>query len=258
MLAPILEMCDTPIRWWRRRWWRRLCMASVTVPAALAVIWWSFVQGRYLWWQRNCLRYSPPADQLVYDDHPPDAWLETSQSVGDFPLYSQLPQSPFSGRLDPAFLPTARRATPVLRESPDSHRLRLWFGAIFLHRRRDRVGVERLVQISASDYEVRRDTYALILSATTSRPASAFPGSAMADFDFPPVAIVVPDGKRLQIFAGQPDPADESRFTFAYSLGGVPGVVGGVFHDETDSGLRLTVESGPAELAQPYRSLSAP
>jgi hypothetical protein len=250
-------MYDRPVRWWRRRWWHRLCIASVTMLAALVVLWWVFAQGRYLWWQRRCLHYIPPADQLVYDDHPPPAWLAMSQPAGEFPLYSQVP-CPFPHGLGQAVSPTARRADPVFMESPDLHRLRVPCFMIFMHGRRYRTGEERLAGVSASEYEVRPGSYALVLSATMSKLASAYPGSAIADFDCPSAAILVPDGKRLQIFAGQCDPVDESRFTFAYCLGGVPGVVGGVFRNETDSGFSLTVESGPVQLVQPYRWLAAP
>ena len=54
---------------------------------------------------------------------------------------------------------------------------------------------------------------------------------------------------RVTILAGQLDPADESRFTFDYTLNGVPGTVDG--HLGADDNVTFTIRSGPAT-TRPY------
>ncbi|HEV7298136.1 MAG TPA: hypothetical protein VGN72_02145 [Tepidisphaeraceae bacterium] len=54
---------------------------------------------------------------------------------------------------------------------------------------------------------------------------------------------------RVTILAGQLDPADESRFTFDYTLNGAPGTVDG--HLGADDNVTFTIRSGPAT-TMPY------
>jgi hypothetical protein len=237
--------------WRKRTWFRRARVALVLAGPLVAGIWWARTQGPVLWWQHCCLVYSAPPDRLVYDDEPTAGWLASAVSPGgQHPVLVPVPHGRAS--LPVGLSPTARRVDLVALED------RLRGGstptplAIFMHARTGRDGKSRLVSITAAWADLHDDNYCLVLGRSTCQTASAIPGSAMEELILPYAAIVVPRGKRLQLFAGQIDPSDTSRFTIAYSLGGVPGVIEGTYVDTTVSGLPLSARSGPAEVAGWY------
>jgi hypothetical protein len=61
--------------------------------------------------------------------------------------------------------------------------------------------------------------------------------------------IPVPAGATVRLFAGQPDPIDQARFTIRYKVDGVPGTIEGRLN--ADDTVTFRVLDGPAA-TQPY------
>lgn len=57
-----------------------------------------------------------------------------------------------------------------------------------------------------------------------------------------PGSLKIDDSDRLRVFAGQPDPSDESHFTIAYDLDGQPGVIDGWLN--SDGSIKLEPRVG--------------
>jgi hypothetical protein len=200
----------------------------------------TYERARLLYWQHRCLTYTPPPGQVVYDrpDDPPvtvvlrgcvptrqfaagspgtaapvpKCWAELSAAAGWAPGTS--PSTGPAGAAGPAGRPIA-----------------------FLHERRTPAGRRRLVVLwydpdpidgnPASGF-AGLDAAVMVRPATWDRPSdevSLTPSSLSGTFG------IVQWRPAFRLYAGEPDPADESHFTLRYEAGGEAGTIDGWLKD---------------------------
>lgn len=236
--------------------------------------WRGAIRSRYDAWQQlradarqfaRCLAYSAPRDQVVYEENPARAsdlhtlsethtiqtnWLTYTNTLseGDLTFELQIPVA----RTPALWLEFARRValSPV---HPGT-------ALLFMHQRTSANGTSRLVCVGA-DFDIRQITpdrndlsnwgMARQIRAWT---VAANPKDRPSDYVFDvgylyirtegdldiisqfdsdparPIASPFP----MRFFAGQPDPADASRFTLEYQLEGIDfrGRISGVLQDD--------------------------
>jgi hypothetical protein len=251
---PPLEYAPAPSK--RRKIARRLIVLLLLVAVAAPLLYWRkpiFRQARLLYWQRQCLRYTAPPDQVVYEEneYKPSPLLGRPGYVG-WPV--SLPPNVGSpnGPLPPAIatLPapplasffTAGGFPPAYVAPPQG-------ATVFLHERTGRTGRRQLVIVTRFPVHDVPFMYAFGLNVMLIGPAGIASGpthqypppvafSWLSDMTRPPT-----DGLRL--YAGQPDPADPSRFTIRYDLSGRSGEIEGRLKDD-GQGVSLRITSGPA------------
>ena len=177
--------------------------------------------------QRYCARYAVPADEVVYearlqvlaDPHRPDAPAE----LVDLPNSTHPTPGPWQE------LTRWAGERPLLDAGP----------VLFLHERRSARGERRVVCV---EYAGAWNP----LIARTVRPGSPLSRPAFEPTQFSP-AIDLTNCARLRFFAGQPDPADASRFTIGYEMDGRGGTLEGRLLEDGDIALRVL--DGPAAAA---------
>jgi hypothetical protein len=211
------------VPWHRRRAWRRFRLWGRIIILVLLVSAWCVERGPKMFWYYRCLTYIAPPDQIVYDDDPPGA---ASLRAGGRPWWMSgfaRPGPEALGHLGPGPLPT-----------------------LLLHGRECPNGSDKLARITVLRHHDRPNGYYLELMHQTYAWPSPVP---MARFPALPSAcgLFVPVGKRLRLFAGQPDDEDTTRFTIGYELGGVPGMLEGRLLD--DGTVQIRVRDGPAAIA---------
>jgi len=85
----------------------------------------------------------------------------------------------------------------------------------------------------------------LEINALVWRPAGWTPGSRLQLAGLSTLELPGIDSRRVRVFAGQTDAADESHFTMGYDIDGYAGTIDG-WLDQYDS-VRLQVRDGPAQ-----------
>jgi hypothetical protein len=170
--------------------------------------------------QHRCLNYSAPPTLLVYEtDTGRGDRLGTAEGTRCEQQYPSSPYSPYG----PALFRKIDARESLLRILPSNSPPPISFfgipagpgntATIFLHARRANAGAERLVALDWDGNQIH---------AQVIRPASGWRGAEVLsqqwiddDLQVFKIALIFNDEKHLgtQIFAGQPDPKDESRFT---------------------------------------------
>ena len=223
-----------PPRWHRRRRFRR-AVGVVLLLAAGAAAWRygksAWTRGRLLYYQRQCLAYTAPPDQVVYEQDPVRAAALLSRGsytnvtpAGGPPEAALTPRCWAEAcRLAGGLTPPAAGATAVSGGGSSG-------ATLFLHERRSPGGQRRLVAVQSAPG----------LPALASMPVLVEPGSLTAipsvraatlDADFDLSLPTNPAGTRFRFFAGQADPSDPSHFTLRFTAEGVPGSVEGWLRD---------------------------
>jgi hypothetical protein len=172
-------------------------LAGAAAVIALSLVRWmpqAWNHLAMLYWQRQCMDYGAPVDQVVYD------------------------------QLVTAGLPTAA-IVPTSWQSyyPRGSTLGLVGSATaFLHRRTDSNGAERLVVVDVLP-PIRSQGSLVCLQCRVFTPGTALSrpregGRQM----FNPVLDdrLVDFSTRIRVFTGQPDPADASHFTITIEVDG--------------------------------------
>ena len=219
-----------PLAWHRRRWLQRTIVLS-SVAAALAVavalvvppLW---PQWQYLRIQSRCLNYSPPADQVVYEEDPQEsARLLASESTAYHRLI-------YHGTLAGVDWNPICAIPQVIQEMA---RLNLPLPLLFVHARRDAAGRQYLVYTSITQQNAEELGRGRVvkLEAIALRPASLWPGSKVKMVGASNVLILsgLQPGERLRVYAGQVHAADDSRFTIEYRLNDQAGTITGKVQD---------------------------
>ena len=231
----------------RRTLWRSILISLCTaIGVALLLLILLFVYAGVrsyranLAWKRNLaallivqqkvMSYSDPPSTVIYEEDPAE-----QIRLLQLPGYSKSPWGRSTIEYQPAmkFL----RSTPFARGPFDSR-----FDALpFFHSRTAASGTQRIVIVVFTEtlHGHFRD-----LSAGVYVPAthSAFPKQIWSHA-LRPFGNVGTE-KRLRLYAGQPDIADPSHFTIAYSVDGQPGVLDGRLTD-VDT-VFLSIRDGPA------------
>jgi len=167
----------------------------------------------FLYHQRGCLRYTAAADQVVFDSNP--ARVAILASDRNFVIVggcaSRKPPPDWS----------AVRSGPLISTRPGSP------AVLFLHERAAGgvprlIAVERIEGANASphfipDYDVEPHTIS---------PAMLTSAAQEIRFGFD-VEVKDNGSDDIRIYAGQPDPVDDSRFTIRYELRGKSQLVEG-------------------------------
>lgn len=244
----------------RRRWRRRAGWAAVLAVLAAVGGWRGrpYVrQAQYLWWQHCCMTYTRPADMVVYE--------EDAGRIGalrGLPGYgSVFLKAGIVGHRRVTAVPVGH-TPPVWAEHVEGWASRqidpggtnLRETVLFLHGRRSPSGRTRLVAVNAFFVPFESGSGPLMfLMATSAEPASWRPGPAIRPTFYdgavgpdPNVGpgIILDYTASRRFYAGQPDPADPSRFTIAYEEAGGRGTVEGRLDD--NGVVTLTLLDGPA------------
>jgi hypothetical protein len=253
--SPPLEYAPAPPK--RRKLVRRLLVLLLLIAVVTPLLYHRkplTQRGHLLYWQRKCLIYTAPADQVVYeeDGYNPSPLLNRpgysgwpvppAANAGSTrwpipPTIATLPAPPLApyftaGGLPPGWVAAPKGATA------------------FLHERTSKTGHRRLVMIMRMPAHSAPFHYAFGLTPFVSTPAGITTGPTyhyprtdaiirvLSDWRFPPT-----DG--LRFYAGQPDPGDSSRFTIRYDLSGGSGEVEGRLNDDGQT-VSLKITNGPA------------
>jgi hypothetical protein len=166
---------------------------------------------------------SRPADQVVYLIDP----------LGTAPLAKA------DGYANGVTLTAAQTASPLVHVPavPDATGMfKLRTGAIFLHERRTPIGDQRIVSVVPMMFEHDDGQREVILVCRVWLPAGIIPPIPMqAGPRRTPDESLAGIGKlqTLQLYAGQPDPEDWSRFTIEFDLDGTRGqIIGRLTNDD--------------------------
>lgn len=221
----------------------RQCAAGLVVLVALgSVLLWGRPISRYAarryrvfslyLVQRDCLAYVAPPDRLVYDDSAlPDDALRSSrvELAATDPRPAEYAPAAWT-RFDAA-LAAVQGPYPAAANGGIS--VDYWKGLyvhtrplrsiIFLHELRTPAGERRLVCVAAEPEQLVCRTWVpgTVTSPARSPETDTYYGTFWGT-----------GGHRLKFFAGQPDPADPTRFTFRFELDGQPARLAGRLGDD--------------------------
>jgi hypothetical protein len=186
-------------------------------------------RAQLLYWQRRCATYAPPADQVEFDNDP--ARVAALGATGDYHL---LPHSD-----GPPGSRAASRKPP--REWTEICRLSGWNvqsppgPVLFLHQLRNEKGEERIVVV-----EYTPNSWVPVW-ITVVTPGGLLAGASLIRQS--PGWVFPADSQSLRIFAGQPDPADPSRFSIRYEADGRTGTAEGTL--SADNSVVFTAPDEP-------------
>jgi hypothetical protein len=214
-----------------------LALVALSLLGLTALRWgppaWEYAKVRY--YQRQCLNYTAPPDQVVYEEEPAAA-ARLLLNPSDYAPFRWDFWAPANAKM-PA--PAAARILPVYQkfEELNSRRMGMPGGTafesvLFLHERTTRRGERRLVKVtliaapfSFWAYVIDSDRY------ESQRWAQANRGNGVIEpFDANPRRSNAPwaaNPPQLRIYAGQPDPNDASHFTIRYQAWGQTDVMDG-------------------------------
>ena len=241
-----------------KRFWRWL--AIIVCLSALAVMAWiaARVAGAARMHQVaiECFHSFTPADQVVMEENPLEAQRLLAKHIGYFPYREPTeddtgqPRNMLAAGIEPSCL--VRLRTLRLGRPPQIH-----WPILFLHGRTTWPGLSTgrsdLICVS---YDRRQSDLGLIelrievfdLGSWT-RPPSIIHGEAMRLFKGPNDEFlrhsVDTRSLPMRLFAGQPDPADASRFAIRYEIGGRFGTIEGVYDPDEMHWVQMRVLDGP-------------
>ena len=207
------------VPWHHRRRWRRVAAAALLIASLVAGMKYcppAWRRCKVLYWQRQCMAYAVPSDQVVYDD--------SAVQGGDGSRWSTVSHRPAClDRFDGG-------ASASMGET-----------IVFLHERVTGSGLRRLVVIShpAGWNGFPNTGLAARLSANVYEPATwrhdADPGiSGMFSFGCGVTASQPATSPAVRIYAGQIDMADPSRLTVRYTVDGQVRMLDGRLNDAGD------------------------
>jgi hypothetical protein len=179
-------------------------------------------QAQILWWQHQCLQYTAPADQIVYDEGP-----DLSQRLTEPGMIKSI--------IAPTSAPVAVRPVKCwdqLHKLVEPRGASAPSAVLYLHRGQTPSGAERVVVVTLRF----RDPGELWFQCWELPPATPVQEIKNHSNDY---VFSIPWDKgtqQLQLYAGQPDP-------IPYSLGGQQGTIDGFL----DRAVTLKVKDGPAK-----------
>ncbi|HEX4125453.1 MAG TPA: hypothetical protein VHY37_12050 [Tepidisphaeraceae bacterium] len=222
--SPILSYDTHPPRqWWksRRRWAQIVVVVLIALATRYAPIGYGFVAAEYyeyLWGQYRpgphfvLMDSSPSAankklDPILYDPNMPDASFAPAPPGWEhFPLDEKWPCAPL-------FL--ARRIAP--------NGTAYWVGLS--------LNFEYLPLGNEATAALRPDFRKIRILGCTASIGSLFHSSQVISGKFDLLSVDPGSRGLFRFYAGQPDPADPSRFTIDYTYDGIPGTIDGMVTD---------------------------
>src|SRR5688572_2762470 len=177
-------------------------------------------RARLLFWQDRCLSYAPPADFVVYEEGPGAAALLATGKY--LPFAAPLSDTPAAGYMPECLVrfmsETGRGAPPRGRCVP------LYVQARSAQQRETRLVTVVYWPDDCAGFSPSVNLYGSAVPPTT--PFSRAHGPSLTGASCGSYAR----GNRprsLRVFAGQPDPADPSRFSIRYVMDGTSGTLYG-------------------------------
>lgn len=221
--VPPLSYAPLP-RWHRRRRFRRVILLLLAIAIVAAGVRWGpqhVQQARLLYWQRECMKYRAPADQIVYERGPgAAALLTTSHEYTPLATTSGVPAP--TGR-EPACLAAYQKLAGLTPPSGG--------GVLFVHALKTRSRPSRLVIVRSN---FAADTAPMFipgfdLEVTVLDPATwKMPQrNVTAGMPIDVRSSILKEPPRVRVYAGQIDPADPSHFTIRYEFDGKPYIADG-------------------------------
>jgi hypothetical protein len=186
----------------------------------LTAFWWEPLLAHRIQavaWRQECLSYTPPADQIVFEEDP-----SSVRDLEDQPGYELTVGSRV--RWVPAFW---------LREAPGLQTQ----GTVFLHSLTSRNGHARLVGV---DVSITPGIYLattgniedMTLTTTVIEPAGGLMNDRVLRLADCALWVCPVTVQPMRFFAGKIDPNDPAHFTFDYQRAGVRGTIDGRLNDD--------------------------
>ena len=243
--APLpLNYGSAPPGW--RKIVRRLSLALAFVTMAVCVWQWgpnAWRQARLLYWQRQCMTFSAPADMVVYEEEPGAvARLLHVPAYTPYvpPSFSQSASTAQAAAFEPSCWTTLNSVLPPLMRA---YVRGYGIGAfIFLHERISPGGHRRLVclnyapdRTNLSPSFVNGFNYWSWAFSPATWTTTLTGKDRVYGYDIMTSTPLHPP--LVRIFAGQPDPNDPSHFTIRYQMWGQEDVLDGRLLDNDDVSL---------------------
>ena len=238
-ISPQLHYALAPPRR-RKRVMLILIAGALLVLGVAAWRWGGIVWNRLplLFWQRQCMRYTASADQVVYEEDP----TELAKLLSRTAEYTRLTiASPFGlSRLNPGTPAAVRVTAEWLRFSSLYRPAGIGGGwpepVLFLHERTSPAGHRRVVSIV---YTPRNESaVSSFIAGFNYMDNVLIPATATKGVQLPRKGYflsVLSGGVRsppnVRFYAGQPDPKDLSHFTIHYRMWNQDDVLDGYLDD---------------------------
>jgi hypothetical protein len=218
-----------------KRHWR----AAGITACGLAISWLPFQIWPWLWhgsdayWEHRCRTYRAPNDSVVYDEY---------RTAAEANFEEHCDRWGEAGAIDGRGF--ASYGLHLWRQYP--HQIYRTDYIAFLHEREARGRPPRLVTVP----------FRTLNSAQ--RDGIELRGIAVNVLVYVDIRLQIPLSRknRMRLFAGQPDPADDSHFTIKYEIDHVPGTIDGWL--QPDDTVKLQIRDGPAVSLSSSPALNAP
>lgn len=240
-----LDYAPAPAK--RRKWLRRCVLLITLLGVSAACSRWggaAWHQARLLYWQRQCLRYTTPADQIVYDEDPINAakLLAADSQYAPYPLKRGGISAPSAGLPvnAAAHVPACWTRFESLTNTPVAIQWARGYGSIaFLHERVSPSGHRRLVGVryfpdTNSFVASFLNGYNCNTEAITPATLTMPPAPAMRAYLIDVLSGWPRHPPMVRMYAGQIDPNDPSRFTIRYEMWGQTDTLDGRLEDNDD------------------------
>jgi hypothetical protein len=188
---------------------------------ALAIVAWRWGgeaarAAKVIYWSRQCMRYAPPADLVVFDQDAPHiarlmsagAGYRVSTAGEADPPHAWLSPAPY------AYVPQSGWAPHVA----------------FMHGRRSGDGPERLVVVEFLPLREPHTVNHTVLFHPRVFATSVVRRPTQVRRNEDTIRISLAPDERLRLYAGQPDSRDPSRFTIDCVIAGERGTIEGRLH----------------------------
>jgi len=236
--APLDYAPGAPIR--RRTRIRRVSLVVALVIATTVCVRYgpqTYRQARFLYLQHQCLAYTAPVDQVVYDENSPErlkqpGYIAMRTAATPVAAYIAPPLQTIGGVLPPIGTGAGRTAGSG--------------ATLFLHERRNAAGQSRLILVQRNPVPCLSPTfrYPMGLEVFVFDPATWQTASrSLLDWRGGYCENHTDD---LRIFAGQIDADDASHFTIRYEVKGKSGLIDGRLN-KTGDGVIIDMKSGPVK-----------
>jgi hypothetical protein len=213
---------------------RRVALALLAAAAVTAAGWWHepvLAHARLLNWQRQCGNHAFGRGAVVASSKGPGG--TTAAAV---PAYWAAYEAA-AGRAAGMTGFAAGAGGPGPASGPT---------LAFLHGRRSPAGHERIVAVRCVPLYLTSASVLRAFQPVTVEPAAAWPPSGRPVLREGEFRGGYPVSAAVEVYGGQPDPTDASRFAIGFSVDGRPGVIDGDLRD--DGTVRLRVRAGSADV----------
>ena len=206
-----------PLPWYRRHARRAVVGLLIVAAISCAAVW--------------SIRFMQQV-QLVLDQRRATKWVEPPKTIIFSEGYPQdaLTMLPPAYRFDyPGVFGDPHDPVRIIR-TPANFPASGADGSVFLHARRSGTTGVRLVNVTVANRNPFDDPTrkAIGLQAVVDVPATLRLGSGSGPaFDFPNGTCSLSVSKTIRVYAGQPDPTDESHFTIDYEADGKTNTIDG-------------------------------